>query len=271
MNKFKIIVSTVLQVFGSLWIIVETISFFSNEASEKFKTFWWIFVIIGGLIILYRLYPKKRFQYKIKNRDIGIELVIGDIFKEKGSMIVGFNKGHIVDSDIIDINSIQGVFMKKYFNKNTDILHQISSDRKVNIGDTYTISAKDKTAYFCVISELNGNGIAKSSIEDIRMGLSFLWVYLRDNASKTIIDIPILGSGFSRVNQSREELLQEIVLSFLASLNEHTYCDGLRIVIYPSDIKKFNIDIEEIKNFIAYNCKYAISSNTRIGIGQGIS
>ena len=271
MHFFKIVVSEFLHVFGLLWLVVEATSFFATpEAAEKAKSYWWVFLIIGIVLSVYRLIPKKRFSFKLDNKDITIELVSGDLFKEKGPIIVGSNTAFITTPEVISPKSIQGLFTSKYFSNHQAIKDQIQgqiNDETQNYGKTVTVRANNRIGYFCAIAEVNEHGVAKSNIENIRISLAELWNYLGTNGEKDYINTPILGSGFSRVSESREELFQEIVKSFIASTSEHSFCDGLRIIIHPEDIKKNNIDLEELAKYLEYSCKYSLIESTSVGSG----
>jgi len=262
MQYFKIIASEFLHVFGALWLVVEATSFFiSNEASMKVRSFWWLFLALGFLISASRLIPKRQFQFKLNNRDITIELVIGDIFKQKGPIIVGSNTAFVTSNEIIAPSSIQGLFSSKYFANVRAITDQIKSqvgEGTQPLGTTVAVRSSEKTGYFCAVAEVNDARVAKSNIENIRVSLAELWNYLSSNAEKEILNIPIIGSGFSRVSASREELAKEIIRSFIASTSDHTFCDGIRLVVHPHDIKKYNINIERLVKFIEYSCIYSI-------------
>ena len=267
MKYFRIIASELLHVFGALWIIVEAVSFFMNQqAAGKVKSYWWIFLIAGIVISVIRLIPRKRYHFKLEGRDIIIELVIGDIFKEQGPVIVGSNTDFITSSDIISHNSIQGLFTSKYFTDRRVIDQQIKSqvgDGSHPIGTTVTIRASNKIAYFVAIAEINDAGVAKSNIENIRLALGELWNHLSSKGEKDILNVPILGSGYSRVSSPREILAKEIIKSFVASTSDHTFCDGLRLVIHKKDISNYNMDVDNLIQFIEYTCKYSLA-----GIGS---
>lgn len=270
MRILKIAFSELLHVFGALWLLVEVVSYFSEKIAEDIKGFWWIFLAVGAAVFIYRVIPRKKFSYKIDSKDISIELVVGDIFKEKGSIVVGSNTSFTTSTDIISENSIQGIFTKKYFPSHQSVKDQISTqlnNQNADFGTTVTLRAKEKTGYFCAIAEINDRGVARSTIENIRVSLAELWDYLSDNGEKDIINIPILGSGFSRVSAPREDLLKEIVKSFIASIADHSYCEGLRIVIHPKDVKKYKIDIQELAQFIEYSCRYSLAGNNYMGAG----
>lgn len=275
MRFFKVAISEFLHVFGLLWLVIEATSFFvSSAAADKAKGFWWLFLLIGLFLCVYRLMPKKRFSYKLDGKDITIELVSGDIFKESGPIIVGSNTSFITSPEIISPNSIQGIFTSKYFSNHQAMLAQIQGqieDSDSQFGKTVTVRANKRIGYFCALAEINEHGVAKSDLEKVRVSLGELWNYLGTNGEKAIINVPILGSGFSRVSATREDLFQEIVKSFIASTAEHTFCDGLRIVVHPSDIKKNNINLTELNKFLEYSCKYSLIESASQGSGSAES
>jgi hypothetical protein len=263
MKYIKEIFLNLLRAFGVLWLVVEIASFFNNELAIAIKSYWWMFLLLGlGYPVYHFLFPKRRFKFKINNKDITIELVIGDIFKEQGPIIIGSNTRFVISSDIISSSSIQGLFSDKYFADREEINKQIKLQIKDEVsspfGTTITIKSTERTGYFCAIADINQNGVARSNVENIRVSLAGLWSYLSSNAEKDILNIPILGSGFSRVSTPREDLVKEIIRSFIASTSDHTFCDGIRLVIYKKDIKKYDINVDQLVDFIKYSCIYSI-------------
>ena len=274
MEYLKIIASELLRVFGALWLLIEATSYFiSSEASQKVKEFWWLFLIVGIVISILRLIPKRRFSFVVDDRDVTVELVVGDIFKEDGPVVIGSNTSFVTSPEIISPKSVQGLFCNKYFPSsiqpvNDQIKSQVQSF-PCDFGTTVTVRGSSKVGYFCAIAEVNDSGVAKSNIENLRISLGGLWGYLSDHSEKDIINIPILGSGFSRIPIKREVLVREILLSFFAAISESTFCDGIRVVIHPADVKKYSIDIQELARFFEYSCKYSISQPA--GSGSGVA
>ena len=289
MKYVRIIGSDLLTVFGALWLCVEAINyFFDLETSNKIKEFW-LFLLIGLFISIFRVFISKyrlwhwnKFSFIVEGRDITVELVIGDIFKQQGPVIVGSNTEFIVGSQISK-NSIQGQFCKKYFPSKFPSIRTVESQisdqvKKLpcKLGTTVTIKGvtiegATKIGYFCAIADMNNSGVAQSNVENLRISLGELWNYLSGNAEKDIINIPILGSGFSRITAKREELVIELLHSFFAAISESSFCEGMRVVIKRKDVSTYNIDIEELAKIFEYACKYSLSESTRVGHGIGIS
>jgi len=273
-RKFEIIVSEILHVFGALWLLVEISSFFSESVSKTIKSFWWGFLIIGIVIIIIRLFPRKKFTFPISNRDCRIEVVLGDIFKQEGSMIVGSNTIFEVDPNIISPKSIQGQFCERYYKDTTALKNIIKtqySNLPVEFGTTIKVKGTGKTGYFCAIAELNQSNVAKSNFENLQKSLGVLWEYISSNSEKETINTPIIGSGFSRISEKREVIVKEIVRSFIAGITDHCFSDCFRIVIHPKDIKEHTFNLEEFLEFVGYVTKYALLKPTTQGTGQELN
>ena len=139
----------------------------------------------------------------------------------------------------------------------------------VNFGTTVTVRGAERTAFFCAIAEMNHAGVAQGTMENLREALGGLWSYLTTSADKGTINVPVLGSGFSRITASREELIREIVLSFLAAVTESNFCDRMRIVIHPKDVRKYKIDVDRVQRFIAHNCEFTTLAPAQPRLGTG--
>ena len=261
-NYVPEITSQLLHSFGVLWLLVELVVFyFGEEHASVMRRLWWLFVIVGVAISVYRLRPRRTVSFKVANRDVNVELVIGDIFKQRGPIIVGSNTGFITSQDVISPKSVQGSFSERYFSGvdaiNDQVRRQVAAGEHP-FGTTVTVQAKDRLGYFCAIARMNESGIASSSVEELRIALAGLWSYLSDNAEKGTFNVPILGSGFSRIGLRREDLLKEIVRSFMAAISERAFCDVLRIVVWSGDVKEHSIDVTEMARFVDYSCRYAM-------------
>ncbi len=268
----SIFVSSVLEAFGSLWLITEIASFFSDKAAGAIKSYWALFFVAGVLLVAYRMRPKKKYEYKISNRDVCLEIVIGDLFEQDGSLIIGSNTSFATSPRDVSPKSVQGLYTKKYFPSGTQALdaqiRQAVATYPAGIGTTVAIQHEGHCAYLCAIARIGQNGVAKSSIEELREALGSLWSFIGNNGEKDTLNVPVLGSGFSRINLSRESLIKEIVGSFVAATSEMTFCNGLRVVIHPEDVRKYSMDVDELVEYVEYTCKYAISPPSNQAAGR---
>lgn len=267
---------SVLSVFGALWLTIEILDYFGQEEwSSQIKSIWWLFLIVAVIIIIYRNRPISFFTFKVENRDVSVSLKIGDVFKIDGSLIVPINNRLDCENNGIvkKSSSILRFYIDKVYNNtpahlNTDICQHLEDNNEwyakflesqspdtYKIGTVVPIFRNEKQYYLLCSSSLNEQGRSKTTVEDLRVSLNELWAYLTHSGSKDNLVVPIIGTGRGRIPLKREEVIKEIVLSFLVSLSQESYCDQLTICIHPHDLKKHNIKIDEILDFIKLHCK----------------
>jgi hypothetical protein len=292
-NISRKFVSSILSSFGALWLILEIGTYFLGETSLiiiKIKEGWFIFLIIGLFITVIRAKPKFTIGGKLNNRDISIEVSIGNLFKQKGALVISSNTTfdtHI-SKELIAEKSIQGQFTKQlYYGDETqldkDICHalqdiqpeilagkRIGKDKKYPIGTTIKLNPKNQTVYMFAIANINEYGTALTSYEDLKLALAHLWLFIGSRGLKENIVIPVVGTGFARLSQSREEIIREIIKSYIAACSESTFSDKLTIVISPSDFEKYKINLSELEEYIVHLCKYTVFSNNVEKNGQQI-
>ena len=81
--------------------------------------------------------------------------------------------------------------------------------------------------------------------------------------------MPVLGTGFSRLTQTRAEVVREIVTSFVAACSERVFVDHLTIVLSPTDMTKHRLSLDELGDFLRHICLYtnfASSSHRAVGV-----
>jgi len=289
----KKIFLSILSSFGVLWLIVEIGTYFLGETSSiiiGIKEHWLIFLIMGLLIAIIFGKPKFTIGGKLNNRDISVEISIGDFFKQNGALVISSNTTfdtHI-SKDLISERSIQGQFTKQlYYGDEAQLDMDISNglqdiqpitltgkrigkNKKYPIGTTVRLNPKNKTAYMLAIANINEYGVASASYEDLKQALAYLWLFIGSRGLKDNIVIPVIGTGFSRLPQPREEIIREIIKSYIAACSEFTFSDKLTIIISPSDYEKYKMNLDELESFITHLCKYNVFSNNIERNGQQI-
>lgn len=289
-NIWKML-SSIVNIFGWLWLIVEITSFFWGSLSDFIKAKSVFFIAIGILIAIWHNRPILAVCQRLKNRDVDIEICIGDFFKFPGAFIIGSNTTFDTDikNGLINPKSIQGQFTKKFYSNidhlNADLdnslkdeasydltFNKLGKKKVFDFGTVAKINIKNTNAYFVAIASLNEHGNAESSLENLQNSLAKLWFYIGNRGVLEPIVIPVLGSGFSRLTETREEIIKEIIKSFVAACVTKRFTEKLSIIIHPSDYKKNDMDLNELDEFLKYECKYVqFKSNNDIGGGIAIA
>lgn len=284
--------NAILGTLGVIWLLVEATSFFSEDLSKSFKSHWTWLLLIGLIWIIYENWPQTEFCYKLKDRDIRIQLSIGDLFKYPGDLIVPTNSSidTSFDDNLISKNSTQGQFTLKYFKESRFLEQDIQiylagripsemlPDKKkgnkyrYEIGEVIKLKLpEDKFAYLPISSNINNEGIASTNFDNILVSLGKLWEFLIEKGELSELNIPILGTGRGRILEDRETIIRTIILSFIsATSSSKKFCNKLNIVIHPKDFSEHQINIKELKDFLRLKTIYYQHDTKISGTGQGL-
>ena len=87
--------------------------------------------------------------------------------------------------------------------------------------------------------------------------LPSLWEFVATRGDFKPLVMPVIGSGFSRLPQTREEIIREIVKSFVAACASQRPCESLTIVIPLRDYYDHGVNLESLDQFTQHVCRYS--------------
>ncbi|MGO9146625.1 MAG: macro domain-containing protein [Desulfomonilia bacterium] len=278
-----------LSSFGALWLAVEIATFFlaGSKWPNAIREQWLWFGFSGIVAAVWMCKPKLTLAHKLNGRDVTIQISIGDMFTMPGALIIGSNTTFDtrISRELIAATSVQGIFTKKYYGDETQLDHElvtalddqnfttlngkrVGKNKRYSFGTCARLNPKARTAYFVAIADINEHGTATSNFDSLKESLSRLWVFIGTRGLKESLVMPVLGTGFSRLSQTREEIVRETIRSFIAACSERTFADSLTIVITPQDAVKHHIALDELGAFLNHECRYAnFSSDNRPAVG----
>lgn len=273
------IINDIFAVIGVIVMVAEAASeiFGYSGLFEFYKNrFGWI---ISAIVIgcIWKNWDRLKMTVRIVDSpDVTISLQICDALKGKDAVIIPTNTTFDtkMDDEFISAGSIQGQYQLKYFkNKLSDLDKLItdglngkdyitlndgrsSKNKRYMIGTVCRINEKSRRAYFLADSDINAKGIPIDvDASDISMSLVSLWDTLAIEGNQEPYRIPLLGTGKARAKDaSRNEIVREIVLTFLAATKEHKITESLTICIHPRDFDK--IDWDALCEFVKYESQY---------------
>ena len=280
--SIKTLLSSVLHAFGVLWLVVEVSAFFSSDFSENVKPYWWFFLIIGSLVGLFRAWPRLSVSASVVGTDCNITIRVCDLFAVNDvAYVVSTNTTFdtAMEDRTIDAASVQGQLTTQLYSSreqlDRDIAHSlegvestpVSSQEKpygklqrYEIGEVASIQVQRKRAYLVAIATMNVHKVAQATRRDVQDALPRLWEYIRTAGSVDTLCCPILGSGYSRLDANREELIHELVRSFIPAVRAGTFCRGLIIAISPRDFSEGYLDLARLGQFLQHECTYGSSA-----------
>jgi hypothetical protein len=208
-------------------------------------------------------------------------LLVGDIFHQKGAMVIPTNTTFdtLMDDEFISIHSVQGQFQEKYYHNNLKLLNsqlkdsldgnpyiELTDNRHTNakqyeIGTACKISIGIKHTYYLAVANINKFGKPiNATVHDITKALVSFWQHLNTMGHLEALLIPLLGTGRAGVKDaSRDKIVQEIIFSFIAAAREMKVTESLIICIHPSDFAQKNLHWDDICDYLHYMCKFKYS------------
>ena len=280
--SIKTVLSSLLHAFGVLWLVVETAAFFSPDFSESAKTYWLLFLIIGSLVGLFRAWPRLSVSASVAGTDCNITIRVCDLFTVNDvAYVVSTNTTFdtALEDGTINADSVQGQFTTRLCSSreklDRDIAHSLEGVQstlvgsqeksygklqRYEVGTVASILVQNKRAYLVAVATMNAYKAAQATRQDVQDALPRLWEYIRTRGSLDVLCCPILGSGYSRLDANREELVHELVRSFIPAVRAGTFCRGLIIAVSPQDYSNGHLDLGRVGQFLQHECIYGSSA-----------
>ena len=266
--NWKIVVNDIVTFIGLYWLFVEIFSYSTNNATDIYFKSITVFSIAFILICFTSLVknkPKKSFQYKLRDKDNYITVRVGDAFRNSGSLVIPIND-HFDTSlggNVKKAKSLQNKLITDFYaGKHEHLAKDISS--KVTIGNTYDtgttieVEQNGKKFYLLVNSKKKENNRVESTVDDFLLCLSKLWEYIAlESGRDDVVTIPLISTRHGRITDlNRTNAIKEIIRSYVESSKHLNIADSLIISIHPDDIKKGDIDLDEINDYLKFSCHH---------------
>lgn len=281
LKDYKKVTATFLEILGFFSLIYGILDIFLPSQLQKIKFDYkglLVLLAISLICSIIKNRPKLQRKFTIKNRDINITIVVGDIFKQDGAKVIPTNTTFDTckDDEFISIRSIQGQFQEKYFKNNLGTLDSmikeslreskiseiLNDGRKTKVeryecGTVSKITCMNERYYLLALADVNKNGTPQAKYENILIALQGLWDFLAENRHIENLVVPIIGTGRAGIAEAtRMKVIKDTILSFVAVSSEVKITNNLVLCIHPNDLKGNKIDIDEIFEYVEYTSKY---------------
>lgn len=257
-------------VIGILYLCVDLADAFNIYKKDRYSYYGLIILVLLALAyVLSTRRPLSRVVYKIPNKDFSVEVLIGDLFKIPGEVVISTSSTFDTDmaSGLIAMNSLQGQLATNYFNgQTTEIDRQIDislvtesfivnekrpgKKKEYPIGTVSRVSSNNKNFYLVAMSHMDENRNAHSDLKMLDQALEKLWVNLASKAEVGDIVMPLIGTGRGRVAYPRKKMIERIAQSFTDACNERAFSNKLIIVIRPDDASQFSLNLFQVRDYL---------------------
>lgn len=257
-------------VIGILYLCVDLADAFNIYKKDQYSYYGLIILVVLALAyVISTRRPLSRVSYKIPQKDFAVEVVIGDLFKIPGEVIISTSSTFDTDmaSGLIAVTSLQGQLATNYFNgQTTEIDRQIEASlakenfnlnakrpgkqKEYPIGTVARVSSHNKNFYLVAMSHMEEDRNAQSSLKMIDEALEKLWVNLAAKAEVGDIVMPLMGTGRGRVAYPRKKMIERIAQSFTDACSERAFSSKLVIVVRPEDASKFSLNLFQVRDYL---------------------
>lgn len=241
------------QIFGVISAIFSVFFIFIDIKDENKGVALLIFVIL--LIIIYigiYIYAITLQSIDIKINRVSLTVKYGDIFYEKGLKVIPVNEyfDTIVDNKIISKSTIHGKFILSNYpnsqylsildNEIASELEHIQPENIIERGvgkkKRYPISTsvEIKDEYILTaFTKYDEYNIPYLNNDDYLLFLHKFWDEINRINSGRVVNIPLLGTGLSRImsNFTEQDFLEQLIWSIKTSNLTRTRCK-INIIIY---------------------------------------
>lgn len=274
------VIGNAFAVAGVLLTIAEGADeiFEYHKLFELYKEFFFPILIVAFIGSIIKNWDRLEFKVQVADSpDVTVVLKVGDALNNKGAVIIPTNTTFDTEmkDDFISEGSLQGQYQLKYFKGRIKDLDKLINEgledkafvtlkdgrknktKRYTIGTVCRVSGAKKRAYFLADSDINKNGIPNDvEAKDITEALFGLWESLNSVGNMETYSIPLLGTGKARVKDaSRDDIIKQILVTFLAASKDHKLMEKLIICVHQSDYEKIHWD--ELCEYIKYQCQFA--------------
>jgi hypothetical protein len=270
---FQRIFSSFIANFGLFWLLLEPSALFLPDKLNFGWAGYFGLVAISLIVAIYQRFPRRSYCSKLSSPDSEIEIKIGDIFDEKGHLVIGANDVFDTElGEIIKPESVQGQFLTKIYNSDLSLLdkeielalqpyNNIRQEEKNKmrgktwrypVGTTITLGTYDKRYFLTAYGYMNNDLTVESNSDDIWHSLNNLWQEIRLRGHSINVAIPIIGSDLARTGLPRMALAKLIITSFIVASKEKFITKKITVMIYPKDLD--TVDLYELEEFLTSAC-----------------
>ena len=266
------VIENFLKITSAISATLSLVVLFVDIPTNCKSTYGWIF--IGLLVLIYLaiwIWSNNLNKIDINIEGSEVTIKVGDIFSESGFKAIAFNEyfDTIVDNKIISENSLNGIFVKKYFGDQVSELdshidnypfdesekRDLNTERVVGKKLRYQIGSicVYKDFLLAAFTKFDNNNKAVITMPEYLEFLINFWDKVNNVYGQQSVATPIFGSGITRIKGhktiSDEDLLKIMLWTFRISEMRFKYPAKLTILIHKSKIDKINLlDIKSAKN-----------------------
>lgn len=276
-RSLRLFSGNLLGAFGAVSAVAQFVAPLVPASSADPGT--WVPAVVGPCVLwaVARAWPRVRVRGGFTYPEMTVVVEPGDLFDRPGHLAIGFCdtfdtelsprglisaasvQGQLLDraygGDLAKLDAALAAALHKVRSEQRNARHERSADRlaggpaRYPIGTVAVLEDEPRLIFGVAYSRLGADGVARSSVEDLWLGLNRLWDAVYQRAHQEPVAIPLLGTGLARLDHLEpQDVLRLILLSFVTRSRERRVCRELRVLIRPEDLPR--IDLPSIADFL---------------------
>ena len=262
---------SLLMGLGTLWMFIEP---YEGLENTDFHLGYWAFLLIS-LVLGIAIYVADGLflsgymlnKATIKN-DYGTDLTIefGDLFEKDGWTAISVSDffNSTVDEDLISSKSLHGMVLNRFWGENiADWQSQIDSSlrhvkyetaqqrkgnrRRYPIGTTAKAMVESRKFLFVALGRADEKNVTKSNAAGLICAVRGMLEAARAACSSESLNIPLMGSGLSRIGIKDAVLTDLIITAVMEESRSAKITNEIRIVLPVSLRDAINVKQYERK------------------------
>ena len=273
-----------LTVLGTMWLLIEHLVVFLPQMLQMGINLYLYFgsLLVPLVIALFLVWRDflSSLSVDLHGTDVSIEIRVGDIFQMNGAFIISTNttfdtdislRSGVAGNHLISPTSLQGKFTERFYPNDVKTLDRdikralknneeyielgnpIGKARCYEMGTVVKVNPQNQTVYLLAITNIDEKGKASSTRADVLESLTNLWKFISEQGGLDNLVIPVIGTGLTRLPQvKREEMVIEIIRSFVAACLGAKFCEKLTVIISEQDYNAHNIDLLKLGKYLQF-------------------
>lgn len=254
----------VFTAFSVLFTIVKGINQFFPGVEVEGPFAFAVIIVVSVGFGLKKVWKPSKIRIKVANSDTTVEVMFGDLFVQDGLRAIAVNE--FFDSEIgklVSEKSLHGFFLNKCFGGyqqpfDAQICEQLANEpydevqrsggktRKYKIGTTAMLTAdRDRYLVFALTHTNVMNGMATADVTMMWIALHEVWQRARVECGGSVLNLPLVGGGLSKIGLPTRDLLNLIILSVITETKEKVITQIIRIVLHRSRFE--DLDLRDVE------------------------
>lgn len=247
-----------LESIGIIWLGYEPFALFVPGLVPHGIGIYLFLLVVAAISGAIWAWPRHSITVSIPARNVEVTVKVGDLFDATDNVIIGINDvfDTNIGDDIISNRSLQAQLVQKRFGgsvqKFDDVIEaQLKTlpstldpskiqgkNLRFQIGTVLQIEAAGIRHYLCAYCRMPASLKAETDICTILNALDQCWAKIRDSGENNGVSMPIIASDFGRTGLTNTQLVQIIVLSYVAADRTQHVAPSLTIYVHKPHAAK---------------------------------